>query len=61
MFSVVGAFINADRTIIFNIRKYGGTFYIGITMVGLPYIGTMGKLKYQFSLSDSTQFDFYQY
>ena len=32
------------------------TFYIGIAMVALPYIGTMGKLKFQFSLSDSSQF-----
>ena len=41
-----------------HIRKYGSTFYIGIAMVILPYIGTMGKLKLQFSLSVSTQFDF---
>ena len=34
-----------------SIRKYGSTFYIGIAMVILPYIGTMGKLKFQFSLS----------
>ena len=30
-------------------------------MVVLPYIGTKGKLKFQFSLSVSTQFDFYQH
>ena len=41
-----------------HIREYGSTFYIGIAMVILPYIGTMGKLKFQFSLSVSTQFDF---
>ena len=29
-------------------------------MVVLPYIGTMGKLKFQFSISDPTQFHFYQ-
>ena len=29
-------------------------------MVIFPYFGPMGKLKYQFSLSVSTQFDFYQ-
>ena len=34
-----------------NIRKYGSTFYIGIAMVVFPYIGTMGKLKFHFSLS----------
>ena len=28
-------------------------------MVVWPYIATMGKLKFQFSLSDSTQFDCY--
>ena len=30
-------------------------------MVILPYIGTMGKLKFHFSLSVSTQFDLYQH
>ena len=44
-----------------SIRKYGSTFYIGIAMVVLPYIGPMGKLKFQFSLSVSTQFDLYQH
>ena len=29
-------------------------------MVIFPYFGPMGKLKYQFSLSVSTQFDFHQ-
>ena len=29
--------------------------------VVLPYILTMGELEFQFSLSDSTQFDFYQH
>ena len=43
------------------IRKYGSTFYIGIAMVILPYFGPMGKLKCQFSLSVSTQFDLYQH
>ena len=43
------------------IRKYGNTFYIGIAMVILPYFDPMGKLKFQFSLSVSTQFDFYQH
>ena len=43
------------------IRKYGSTFHIEIAMVVLPYIGTMGTLKFQFSLSNSTQFDFYQH
>ena len=42
-----------------HIRKYGSTFYLGIAMV--IFIGTMGKPKFQFSLSDSTQFDFYQH
>ena len=37
------------------IRKYGSTFYIGIAMVVLPYFGP------EFSLSVSTQFDFYQH
>ena len=44
-----------------TIRKYGGTFYIGIAMVILPYFGPMGKVKFQFSLLVSTQFDFYQH
>ena len=44
-----------------TIRKYGSTFYVGIAMVVLPYIGTVGKLKFQFPLSVSTQFDFYQH
>ena len=43
------------------IRKYGSTFYIGIAMVILPYFGPMGKLKFQFSFSISTQFHFYQH
>ena len=34
-----------------SIRKYYRTFYIGIAMVILPYVGTMGKLIFQFSLS----------
>ena len=42
-------------------RKYGSTFYIGIAMVILPYFGHMGKLKLQFSLSVSTQFDLYHH
>ena len=29
-------------------------------MVVVPYVGTMGKFNFQFSLSGSTQFDFYQ-
>ena len=37
------------------------TFYIGIDMVILPYLGPMGKLKFQFSLSVSTQFELYQH
>ena len=41
--------------------KNGSTSYIGIGMVILPYIGTMEKLKFQFSLSVSSQFDFYQH
>ena len=41
--------------------KNGSTSYIGIGMVILPYIGTMGKFKFQFSLSVSSQFDFYQH
>ena len=31
--------------IIDTIRKYGSTFYIGIAMVVLPYIGPKPKLK----------------
>ena len=38
------------------IRKYSSTFYIGIAMVVLPYFE-----KFEFSLSVSTQFDFYQH
>ena len=30
-------------------------------MVILPYFCPMGKLKFQFSLSDSTQFDLYHH
>ena len=44
-----------------RIRKYGSTFYIGIAMVVLPYFDPMGKLKFEFSLSVSTEFDFYQH
>ena len=40
-----------------GIRKYGSTFYIRITIVVLSYIGPMGKLELQFSLSVSTQFE----
>ena len=50
-----------QKTFNYRIRKYGSTFYIGIAMVILPYFGPMGKLKYQFSPSVSTQFDFYQH
>ena len=39
--------------------EHGSTFYIGIAIVILPYFGPMGKLKYQFSVSFSTQFDIY--
>ena len=42
------------------IRKYGSTFYIGISMV-VYHILADGKLKFQFSLSIYTQFDFYQH
>ena len=45
-------------TFFFHIRKYGSTFYIGIAMVVLPYFGPW---KFEFSLSVSTQFDFYQH
>ena len=31
---------NSEGTIPGHIRKYGSTFYIGIAMVILPYIGT---------------------
>ena len=34
--------------IVYIIRKYASTFYIGIAMVILPYFGPMGKLKFQF-------------
>ena len=37
------------------------TFYIGIAMIVLAYFDPMGKLKFEFSLSVSTQFDFYQH
>ena len=37
------------------------TFYIGIVMVVLAYFNRMRKLKFEFSLSVSTQFDFYQH
>ena len=30
-------------------------------MVVLPYFDPMGKVKFEFSLSISTQFDFYQH
>ena len=40
---------------------YGSTFYTGIAMVILLYFGPTGKLKFQFSLSVSTQFDLYQH
>ena len=43
-----------------NIREYGSTFYIGIAMVILPHFSPMRKLKFKFSLSVFTQFDFYQ-
>ena len=33
-----------------HIREYGSTLYIGIAMVVLPYILTMGILEFQFSL-----------
>ena len=49
------------ETCYLRIRKYGSTFYIGIAMVILPYFGPMGKVKFQFSLSVSTPFDFYQH
>ena len=54
-------FFTAFSSDSYRIRKYGSTFYIGIAMVILPYFGPMGKLKFQFSLSVSTQFDFYQH
>ena len=38
----------------YRIRRYGSTFYIEIAMV---YFCTMGKLKFLFSLSVSSQFD----
>ena len=44
-----------------KIRKYGSTFYIGIAMVILPYFSPMGKLKFEFSFSVSTQFDLYHH
>ena len=37
------------------------TLYKVIAIVILLYFGPMGKLKFQFSLSVSTQFDLYQY
>ena len=40
-----------------NIRKYSSTFYRRIAMVILAYFGPMGKLKFNFSLSVSAQFD----
>ena len=42
------------------IRKYGITSYIRNAMVVFPYISTIEKLKFQFSLLVYTQFDFYQ-
>ena len=47
--------------IVLTIRNYGSTFYIWIAMVILAYFGPMGKLKFQFSFSVSTQLDFYQH
>ena len=45
-----------------NIRKYGIMLsIIGIAIVILPYVGPIRKLKFQFSLSVSTQFDLYQH
>ena len=43
------------------IRKYGSNFYVRIAMIIFPSFGPMEKLKFQFLLSVSTQFDFNQH
>ena len=48
------SFFKSESTVVLSI-------IIRIAMVILPYFGPMGKLKFQFSLSVSTQFDLYQH
>ena len=46
---------------IIYIRKYGSTFYYRDCYGRFALYWPIGKLKFEFSLSVSTQFDFYQH
>ena len=61
MYMYIQTLLHINITIIIYVSTVVLSIIIGIAMVILPYFGPMRKRKYQFSLSVSTQFDFYQH